>query len=381
MSKKKRGVVWKAKPHTIAKIEILKNYLAAWFAIMGRTRQGQDLFYVDAFAGPGEYSNDQPGSPVVAMRMAQDAITKSGVEWKAGDIHCVFIEQDRKTFEHLQKQVQSLPPSHKVHVHLLNKSFVDGMDYLKTQLPDAFTKPFPLFVFIDPFGPTHVPFLAVAEILHSECSEVLINFDADGIARIHRAKESANSVAHLDAVLPELPNRSWRNVLSEDQSFPESCRQLLELYKAGLHNLPNVKYIFAFEMQGSGNTLNYYLVFASQHPLGLEKMKEAMRRIDKTGQYRFSDARVGQVTMFRFDDPTEFSQKLFEQFRGQKVRYSELHDFALNETPFTNPKSMLKELESRQLIKVHSRDPKRRKGTFNEQRLEYIEFVEGGQYG
>ena len=375
MPRKKHPVVWSAAPHTIAKITILRSYLAAWFAIMGRTKRGQDLLYVDGFAGPGEYANYPMGSPIAALHIAQDAIVKSGAEWRAGDVHYAFIEQQKQTFAHLQEQVQSFQSSARVHVHLLNSSFVDGMAALKTLLPDAFTKSFPLFVFIDPFGPTAVPFSTVAEILSSGCSEVLINLDADGIARIFKAKEQAKSEAHLDAILPD---KSWREMLSEDLPFAELCKQVLELYKAGLRNLPSVRYVFAFEMQGPGGALNYYLVFASQHPLGLEKMKEAMRSIDKTGEYRFSDARAGQATMFRFDDPVEFSQRLFEQFKGRKVKYSELHNFALNETPFTNPKSMLKELESQQLIKVQSRDPKRRKGTFNEQTLQYIEFARGG---
>ena len=122
---------------------------------------------------------------------------------------------------------------------------------------------------------------------------------------------------------------------------------------------------------------DYHLVFASQHYLGLEKMKEAMKTIAKNGDYCFSDAHLNQASMFRFDEPSEYSPQLFEQFRGRTVGYAELRDFTLNESPFTNPKSMLKDLEEKGMIQVNSSDPKRRKGTFNEEKLIGITFNQG----
>jgi hypothetical protein len=118
------------------------------------------------------------------------------------------------------------------------------------------------------------------------------------------------------------------------------------------------------------------LFFASQYYLGLEKMKEAMKKIDQSGDYCFSDAGTLQTSLFRFDSPEQHSISLYNAFRGQKVRYSELRDFALNETPFTNPKSMLRDLEcEKDLIEeVKSVSPRRQKGTFNEQKLVHVKF-------
>ena len=105
-------------------------------------------------------------------------------------------------------------------------------------------------------------------------------------------------------------------------------------------------------------------------------MKEAMRRIDQTGEYCFSDARVIQSSLFRFDEPHQYSLDLYNHFRGKKATYEELRDFALNESPFPNPKRLLRDLEvERELIEeVKSTDPRRRKGTFNEDKLIYVKF-------
>ncbi|MHB8743616.1 MAG: hypothetical protein ACYC9L_10880 [Sulfuricaulis sp.] len=82
--------------------------------------------------------------------------------------------------------------------------------------------------------------------------------------------------------------------------------------------------------------------------------------------------------MFRFDEPSAYSPQLYEQFRGRVVKYPELNDYALIETPFTNPKSMLKDLEEKGMIQVHSSNSKRRKGTFKEENLIGITFQQGG---
>jgi hypothetical protein len=128
-------------------------------------------------------------------------------------------------------------------------------------------------------------------------------------------------------------------------------------------------------MRGKTDALNYYLVFASHNPLGLTKMKEAMRTIDQSGQYMFSDGGIGQDLLFRFDDPKHFADALHKKFENRKAAYEELNDFALNETPFINPKAMLRSLEDRSMVKVESSNPKRRRNEFNEKTLVSVTFV------
>lgn len=70
--------VWDASPHTIAKHAILREYLAAWFPILSRqsakvqsthpANTKNEILFIDAFAGPGEYANGEPGSPIIALK-------------------------------------------------------------------------------------------------------------------------------------------------------------------------------------------------------------------------------------------------------------------------------------------------------------------------
>ena len=62
------GVTWTIQPHTLAKHEILRRYLGAWFPIIasGSSR----VVYIDGFCGPGQYNGGEPGSPIIALREA-----------------------------------------------------------------------------------------------------------------------------------------------------------------------------------------------------------------------------------------------------------------------------------------------------------------------
>lgn len=374
MSAKMKNVLWPAPPHTLAKIAILQTYLSRWFEILGRSKSRQDLWYIDGFAGPGEYTNSPTGSPVAAITSASEALRSVGGQWRAGGIHCVFIEENPERFAHLKNKLGATGNPQQIQTHFFNSTFVDGLSALRKQTHNPFLPPSPLFAFVDPFGAKGVPFADIKDLLSRESSEVLINFDSDGIGRIFRAEEAANHEEILNEVFGD---DSWKTELAKHRGTHELYRGVLALYKQKLRALPKVLYVFAFEMRSTKNTIDYHLVFASQHPLGLEKMKEAMKTIAKNGEYCFSDAHVNQSSMFRFDEPSAYSPQLFEQFCGKAAKYPELNDFALNETPFTNPKSMLKDLEGKGMIQVSSSDPKRRKGTFNEEKLIGITFQQG----
>lgn len=371
MPPKKHPTLWDAKPHTIAKIAILEGYLQAWFLILGRGASGQNLLYIDGFAGSGRYTNHPTGSPVAALRSAGTALAESGLDWKAGDVHCAFIEMDPARFAHLKEHIEPFRHNPRLHIHLLQSTFVDGIADLRERMPRSFSVSAPLFVFIDPFGATGAPFTTVANILSSSRSEVLFNFDADAVARIFRAGEDAGHERLLNDIFGD---DSWHSMQSKELPFRELCRMALALYKARLRTLPNVRYVFSFEMSRTQGSLDYFLIFASQHPRGLEKMKQAMRRIDQDGEYRFSDAHVNTPALFRFDRPEDFAPRLFQHFAGQEVTYAEIVDFTLNETPFDNPKSMLRILEEQELIDVLSTNPKRRIRTFNEKTITLIVF-------
>ena len=367
------GLIWPAAPHTIAKIQILTRYLNAYFPILGRARRGQDILIVDGFAGPGEYENYSYGSPLAVMAAARSALQKTGTAWVAGKIHLAFMEEKRARYDNLLKRLAEQPSDPHIVIHTYHSTFELGMAQLREEMPLSFDGRHPLFVFIDPFGATGAPFSLVKDILSSPCSEVLINLDADGIGRILRAGEISR---HKELLTQIYGDDSWEASL-DDHNFARLCMQARDLYLEKLRGLPHVDFAFPFEMLAKGNAINYYLIFASQHYLGLEKMKEAMKGLAQDGDYRFADVRANspQGTLFRFDEPEHYALKMREAFTKKTATYIECRNWALNQTPFVNPKKILASLERNNLLTVKSKNPKRHKGTFDAEKTISITFL------
>jgi len=366
--------LWKAQPHTIAKIKLLESYLYKWFAIIGRTYRKQSIVYIDGFCGPGRYKNYDKGSPLAAVNAANKAIKELGPSWVAGKVDLFFIDENTEAIRNLEMLLAEKEMHGNVEYRCINGAFNTAINGLMKILPGHFAGKSPLFVFIDPFGATGTPFATISQILKSDCSEILINFDADGVARIFSAGEHAKHDHHLTEIFGD---RSWKAKFNGPYNFGEVCTSALDLYKTKLSGVPGVKYVFPFEMQNEKG-LEYYLIFASHHKRGLQKMKESMKQFDQDGSYTFSDARAkGQQTLFRFDNPEPFAEKMYQAYQGSTRSYSKLEEYALCATPFINPKSMLKILENSGRIKVNpAKGEKRKTGTYPEDKIESITFVD-----
>ncbi len=368
--------IWDADPHTLAKIAILKGYLHAWFRILGARMRRQVILYVDGFAGPGHYRNHDEGSPLAAVRAAVSTLESLGSGFVAAKIHCAFIESRRDRFRALKATIAPFLGVPRLGITLGHCDFVEGMNRVRTEVPGPFQGEGPLLVFADPFGGTGIPFRTFSECMAAGSAELLVNLDADGIGRIFLAGTNNRR----DEQLTELFGcESWRTELTTSGDLRALSAQILALYKKQLRTLPSLNYVWSFAMRGAGDTLNYYLVFATKHPLGMEKMKEAMKAIDDSGGYTFSDAHVDQLVLFRGDNEDVYAQQMFAAFNGRSVAMAEVIAFALNETPFTNPKSMLGVLHGQDRLRLEPVAGARvRNGTFPEDKIHAITF---GHFG
>jgi three-Cys-motif partner protein len=332
--------LWPAKPHTLAKIEIVRRYLFLWFSILGRS-QNKRLAYIDGFAGPGKYLNSEQSSPIAALQAAKAAIEQSGSKLDGVELSFLFVEKRREFVENLRSVVSanSWPPNVKCKIE--QGSFEEKVGGILSDIRRQGKRLAPTFAFIDPFGATGLPFRVVAEILSHPSCEVLLNLDSDGIGRLITAQEFEKNQQNLDALFGD---QSWQQL---DPALPMArlSSAVLSLYKKRLLSLSDVRYVFAFAMNTREYQLNYHLVFASQHHLGLEKMKEAMKKVDQTGSFSFSDDFAGQEQLFDFDSPGEWATKMQAALSGEWRPYTQYNDYALNETPFINPKAMLEHLK------------------------------------
>lgn len=345
---------WEAKPHTLAKIMILRRYLDAWFPIIGQSSAfvGKDLFYVDGFAGPGRYTGGEAGSPLTAILSAGQAVANTLEHWKAGSIHCIFVESDLETANSLKSEIAIVDIPSKVRSKVYVGGFDKAINLAKSDYPSAFGTS-PLFVFLDPFGPSGLSFATVSDVLASPSSEVLLHFDSDGAARMIAALEKGFNSESRSTLTRVFGDEEWTQAIVRNGNgeidFSGTTRSLLKHYVAKVRTVANFAY--PFQMITPGKTalseVGYYLIFATQHSRGVEEMKRVMKTVGQDGQYRFSNFRSQRPMLFIDDDDVASdSELLWQTFSGRKsVSWQEIQKFTLNDTRFPSPKGLLRHLE------------------------------------
>ena len=116
----------------------------------------------------------------------------------------------------------------------------------------------------------------------------------------------------------------------------------------------------------------YYLFFASNHPLGHVKMKEAFWKIDPSSGFCFSDAtNPDQPVLFEIDETLGLATDLSREFAKRKVPVEEVKRYVEDTTPFvaTHMRDALKLLEDEGQMKAgeYKLDgSRRRKNTYPE---------------
>ena len=131
------------------------------------------------------------------------------------------------------------------------------------------------------------------------------------------------------------------------------------------------KFVRYFEMRNIDNRPIYYLFFASNNAKGHLKMKDAMWKVSKEGDFKFSDATdPDQIVLFERED---FGEDVFslikEKFEKKKYDVDILKIFVQDETAFLDKHvtQAFKFAEANDLIEVEpiKKDgKKRRKGSF-----------------
>ena len=320
---KKHGTTWTPDPHTLAKHRLLREYLKAWLPIVGKA--AQRVIFVDAFAGPGQYDDGTDGSPIVVLKMARDHAHQTTAE-----LTCLFLEEDVEREAQLGRVVDALQESLPANVKTKRRrgSFVDHFRPASRFIRWQYDRAYPTFYFVDPFGFSHTPFSCVEAMLRGKRAEVFINFMYEEVNRFLSVDRHASDFDEL------FGSSFWRSVLGLERA-EDRKRAIYNLYKAQLQKC--AKYVVSFEMRNSSNSTDYFLFFATNNLLGLERMKEAMWTVDSSGSFRFSDyqhARGRQLLFATADSFPDLREALLENFTGAEVPVEEVSDWVAAETPF-----------------------------------------------
>lgn len=345
-------------PHTRAKHEILRRYLEAWTAILS-LGGFPTIAYVDGFAGPGAYAGGESGSPIIALKAALQHADKI-----KGEVRFLFIEKDPDRAAMLQQLVSELelPQNFRVRVEG-GQTFEQGFRGRLLDPHKEKGKPIPpTFAFIDPFGWTGAPFTLIKEILAAKSCEVLINFMFEEVNRFIAHPDQGSNFDEL------FGTPDWRDMITITDA--RARRDFLHgLYLRQLRQAAGARFVRSFEMRNERDATDYFLFFATNSPKGIAKMKEAMWKVDKSGEFSFSDATNPHQALLFTQEP-DFSalrRMVIKNFLGSETTVGAVEEYVLAETPFRDThykRQVLAVLEKEGRLAPVNPPPKRKPGTY-----------------
>lgn len=352
-----KTTLWPLESHTKGKHLVLKNYLNAWFPILGQTHQR--ILIIDGFAGPGQYEKGEDGSPMIALKTLATHRAKDQIK---SEVVFLFIEQDKNRAEFLENLINSsnlcIPSSCSVRV--INSKFDDTMTQALDQLDRQAKRLAPSFVMVDPFGVSGTPMTVIRRILRNPKSEVYISLMYEYINRFVATPEFENNLDNL------FGTTLWRNALNIVNPIDRKM-YLYGLYEDQLRQA-GAKNVIHFELY-EGQRLVYAIFFGTQSTIGCNCMKQAIWKVAPFGNYKFYSTHIGQLPLSDdFTDFTVLKQGLRNCFsRNVWVRIEDVKDFVSSDrTDFHTGHLKMKALvsmEAEGLIEVDE-NTRKRKRTF-----------------
>jgi three-Cys-motif partner protein len=345
-----KTTVWKIEDHTKAKHEILKRYLGAWFPILS-TYSGR-IIYLDGFAGPGVYEGGEDGSPVIALQTAVEH--KLVPRFK--EIIFFFIEKNKDRAEMLnsvlKKKFPNLPKNIKYHV-VGDVEFASTFQSVLDSLEQQGSKIAPTFAFLDPFGYSDIPMSLIDRLLKYDKCEVFVTYMAGFIRRFLEGGK--------DSALNECFGTTKWTVCTTITDPTAKLNCIVNVYEEQLRNA-GAKYVRSFGMIGEHNQIVYYLIYATKSIKGLEVMKEAMLKVDKSGSYKFSDITGNkQTSLGDFQDELSWvptaGDSILKNFKGKTVPIEEIYEYVIADTPFPKRAAPLTTLEKASPSKIIVKRP------------------------
>lgn len=301
---------------------------------------------------PWIYEEGEPGSPIIALKTL---MTHGGVELKGRtEFVFVFMEEDTERCVLLAEQVERLfdrfgGQPEKVVVAIENTRFEEGVKDILDELDGHDLAP--TFAFIDPFGWSGAPMDVMSDLLRPRC-DLLFTFIYDQTSRFISIDN--------EKVIQQLEDLFGSDDFKQaiDLSGADRKEKLLDLFTFQLRNQVGFEFVNSFEMINSKGRTPYFLVHATYHQKGAEKIKDVLWGLDPTGEFRYSSRLAGQDVLFATKAEIEpLVLAILKTFAGQTVGIEKVESFVIADTPYRMPhvRQALRVLESKVQIEIAGR--------------------------
>lgn len=306
--------------------------------------------FIDGFAGRGRYADGEPGSPLIALEVLVDHTHFE--RWNDREFLFLLVEPDEDNFASLEAEIDAFWRARggrpfNIEVHCLPGTFEDAANQILTGLGGKSLAP--TFAFVDPFGWSGLPMYVIARLLAYNKCEVFVNFMIDHVNRFVAFDKVQASLQELFGTTSEH--------LPPDDLVGDARRQfLIDLYSQQLKGRAGFTHVVDFQMIDDRNRPLYHLFYGTRSLTGLDKMKQAMWKVDPGGGVRFSDRLAGSLVLFGDrPDPEPLMRSLRSEFAGQTVTVEAIERFVIERTPYASnhyKRPALSPMEKAGLIEV-----------------------------
>ncbi len=313
-----KDLLWERDLHTEAKHTLLRRYLSAWFPIMAKQFRDVGITFLDAFAGPGEYTNSRESSPAIAMAQA---MRSEVLNWRM-QTRLLFIEDDRRRAAHLEELLANRFPQSRRPAGLVTRVCHGKCgDLYDRAIAEVGGWAGPVFANLDGWG-ADANYEIVRRVAQQQSSEVLVTFKDQFFVRFANGEQEAGErvFGHSD----------WRRV--DQLSTPQKKRYLLGLYRDCLH-AAGFPYVLTFEMIDEGGH-SLHLFFGTTNDVAVRKFKDGLWEVDGVTGQRFRDPRDRNQMSFDILQPdfTPLANSIMELLEVREYNMAELCRHALLET-------------------------------------------------
>ena len=349
-----KDTIWEAPAHTLAKLDLLRGYLRAWFPILAQGSYPRVIF-LDGFAGLGTYKAGEPGSPIVALKTLVEH--EAFARLVETTFEFIFVERCVDRFESLEYEVDSFwlqlgGRPNNITTRLYNSAFADVAEHL---ISSGHLAHDPVLAFVDPFGWSGIPMSTLRNLLLASGREALINFAYDSVSRFVDHPDAA-----ISSQISELFGTEDDRLLDVHTLEGEERKNHLRgLYLTQLQKRVGFSHAKSFEMvDDDRNRTAYYLMFGSHHRKGLKVMKEAMWNLDPVYGTRFRGSLGDQEVLFQLEpDIAPLRKAILSRFDKDTVDSDDVKGFVIEDTDYleSHGRQVLKELEQEGRITCSNR--------------------------
>lgn len=236
----------KLQQHSVAKHNLLRAYLAAYFPTLVSSPHQEvlNLTIVDGFAGGGAYEHAETGkftlgSPFICLKAAEEAEARINLSDRVKkvrfEVDYIFVEKKRKTANQLATTIKEQGYESRVSkdIHLLRGDFNDHADNIIAHVRKKAPKSGRSIFILDQYGYTQVPMPLLAKIFQTlPRAEVILTFNVDSFSSYASDKSDRSPLESIGLPnifqgksLQEIKNNEcdWRAYI-QSQLYPHIVR-------------------------------------------------------------------------------------------------------------------------------------------------------------